>query len=357
MTDYSIKEITIIDGGVNKISEFEAPGDYQVSVLIDYAPPVGALYRRVHAIVRDRRLAIFPSSFIPEHEKDTFPLLGTVYGVNAAIARGQVYGGPGGLPTKLRIEEMLNLPNLYAKAPVLKPPRLPLGQKIDPVEGKTKTKTQVDPDAPYAAYKEPSAREILESGSFAYETRDGQVHVVPAPEAPADPIVQFMEMLRPMIEEMAKLTAIPVQIVPEEPEWVKRLTGGVPVTRVDIKPPTPVTEVRNVTVGGQSPVDIEATVNRAHRRHRGDREPGAPLVTPVGGENLATSASHAGVYTRGPGESWVRIDMPVSEFRALLSENAFTVLADQAREPQRAVQFAQAIASHMLRFLRTQGVS
>lgn len=337
MPDYSIKEITIIGGGASATNEFEAPGDYQVSVLIDYSPPKGATFRRVHAIVRDRRLAIFPWNHVAKHEYNAFPLLATVHGVGAAIENNQVYGGEGE-PTGLRIEEMLNLPNVYAKAPRLKPPRLPSGQSIDPLAGPTKTR--VDPDAPYAAYREP--RFGLSNGQILVEGSDGQIHAAdppagPAPDAPVDPIVRFMEMLRPMIEEMAKLTAIPVQIVPEEPEWVKRLTGGVPVTRVDIKSPTTVTEVRNVTTGGKSPADLDAAMNRAHREHR-RAGPFECEVKPVDDEELQRGPG--GVLDRRPPsfmrlqntadrrERMVQIRVTDDEFREMIVWQIQQALSD-----------------------------
>ena len=109
-------------------------------------------------------------------------------GVNAAITNNQVYGGEGE-PVGLRIEEMLNLPNVYAKAPVLKPPKLPDGQKIDDAQKKITTRG-----------KSPAWEDV--AGIVHHENLD------PKP----DPIERFLTMLDPLIKKMAETTAIPVQV-------------------------------------------------------------------------------------------------------------------------------------------------
>ena len=186
MPNYSIKEITIIDGGADAMSEFEAPGDYQVSVLIDYDPPVGDLFRRVRALVRDRRLAVFPATLVGKDEVDIYPLLGAVRGVTVALANNQSLGGDGGLPTSLRLEEMLNLPNLYAQAPRIKPPKLPDGQKID------------------------DAQKITTRGKS--PARENPASIVHHIGEKTDPVERFLTMLEPLIKKMAETTAIPVQV-------------------------------------------------------------------------------------------------------------------------------------------------
>ena len=204
MPDYSIKEVVLITGGADAIREHEQPGDYEVSVLIDHAPLPGDLYRRVRALVRDRRLAVFPASLVAKDEIDVYPLLGTVRGVHEALANNQSFGGDGGLPTGLRLEEMLNLPNLYALAPRIHPPVLPAGQPVG-VGGPTDPKTHVRPDAPYAAFQP------LGHGG---PVRDGRVIGADGTlfDLPKDPIERFLDALTPMIEKMAELTAIPVTV-------------------------------------------------------------------------------------------------------------------------------------------------
>ena len=201
MPDYSIKEIALITGGADAIHEFESPGDYEVSVHIDHSPLPGDLFRRVRALVRDRRLAVFPSSLVGKDEVDIYPLLGTVRGVHEALANNQHFGGDGGLPTGLRLEEALNLPNVYAQAPRAKPPKLPDGQKV----GQTlyeDPKPQVRPGAPYAAFQEHDGGPV----------RDGQAIAADGTLLPKDPIERFLDALTPMIQKMAERTAIPVTV-------------------------------------------------------------------------------------------------------------------------------------------------
>ena len=203
MPDYSIKEIVLITGGADAIREHEYPGDYEVSVLIDFMPLPGDLFRRVRALVRDRRLVVFPATLVGKDEVDIYPLLGNVRGVTVALASNQNLGGDGGLPTGLRLEEMLNLPNLYAQAPQIKPPKLPDGQKV----GQTlyeDPKLQVRPGAPYAAFREFDGGPVHDGQAIA---GDGTLF-----QLPKDPIERFLDALTPMIEKMAELTAIPVLV-------------------------------------------------------------------------------------------------------------------------------------------------
>lgn len=203
MPDYSIKEIVLITGGADAIREHEYPGDYEVSVLVDFMPLPGDLFRRVRALVRDRRLAVFPATLVGKDEVDIYPLLGTVRGVTVALANNQSLGGDGGLPTSLRLEEMLNLPNLYANAPTIKPPKLPDGQKV----GQTlyeDPKLQVRPGAPYAAFQEFDGGPVHDGQAIA---GDGTLF-----ELPKDPIERFLDVLTPMIQKMAEMTAIPVTV-------------------------------------------------------------------------------------------------------------------------------------------------
>lgn len=189
MNDLSIKEIVLITGGADAIREHEYPGDYEVSVLIDFMPLPGNLFRRVRALVRDRRLAVFPATLVARVEINVYPLLGTVRGVNEALANNQGFTGGGGLPTGLRLEEAINLPNLYAQAPRMKPPKLPDGQKL-----------------------QTGAHEVATGGeSIAWEDVAGIVHHENLDPKP-DPIERFLTMLEPLIKKMAETTAIPVQV-------------------------------------------------------------------------------------------------------------------------------------------------
>lgn len=186
MNDLSIKEIALITGGADAIREHEYPGDYEVSVLVDFMPLPGDLFRRVRAVVRDRRLAVFPATLVARDEINVYPLLGTVRGVNEALANNQGFTGGGGLPTGLRLEEAINLPNLYAQAPRIKPPKLPDGQKID------------------------DAQKITTRGkSPAWENPASIVHHI---GEKTDPVERFLTMLEPLIKKMAETTAIPVQV-------------------------------------------------------------------------------------------------------------------------------------------------
>lgn len=188
MPDYSIKEVVLVTGGADAIREFECPGDYEVSVYIDFMQLFGA-FRRVRALVRDRRLAVFPATRVGKDEVDIYPSLGTVRGVNEALANNQYFTGGGGLPTGLRLEEAINLPNLYAQAPRIKPPKLPDGQKL-----------------------QTGAHEVATGGeSIAWEDVAGIVHHENLDPKP-DPIGRFLDALTPMIEKMAELTAIPVLV-------------------------------------------------------------------------------------------------------------------------------------------------
>lgn len=274
MPDYSITEIALITGGADAISEHEQPGDYEVSVLIDFMPLPGDLFRRVRALVRDRRLAVFPATLVGKGEVDIYPLLGTARGVNEAVANGQNFGGDGGLPTGLRLEETLNLPNLYANAPTIKPPKLPDGQRLGtPVD----PKLQVRPGATYAAFQE--LDRVLRRSDGQVIGADGTLFSIPTPK---DPIERFLDALTPMIEKMAELTAIPVLVehkpasaidhtvqMPEPGELLKKIdqtlaqrdrimrTGSfsaAPVEPVDLG-----SRIQLVTVGADRRVRLDLT--------------------------------------------------------------------------------------------------